>query len=100
MQEHRATSKLFGRLDGDDRVSEGHKSCCVAPRPRADIESATRSRRDQLQDGRLSVCKRDALIALEQFRSLLGVVFGSTDPSRLHPNIFRLLSPYPCQITT
>jgi hypothetical protein len=77
MQEHRATAKFFGRFDGDDRVPEGHKSCRVAPGPRADIESATRSRRDQLQDGRMSICKRDALIALEQLRSLVGIVFGS-----------------------
>jgi hypothetical protein len=33
MQEHRATSKFFGRLDGDDRVSEGRKSCCIAACP-------------------------------------------------------------------
>jgi hypothetical protein len=51
MQDHRATSKFFGRFDGDDRVPEGHESCGVSARPRADIESATGSRRDQLQDG-------------------------------------------------
>ena len=74
----------FGRFDGDDRVPEGRKSCRVASGPRADIKSVTRSRRNQLQDGRMSICKRDALIALEQLRSLVGIVFGSADPSHLH----------------
>ena len=35
-----------------------------------------------MQDGRMSICKRDALIALEQLWSLVGIVFRSADPSR------------------
>ena len=70
MQEHRATAKFFGRFDGDDRASEGYKSCRISPGPRADIEYATRNRRVQMQDGRMSICERDALIALEQLRKV------------------------------
>jgi hypothetical protein len=65
-------------------LPEGDESCCIAPRTRSDIESATRSGRDQLQNRRMRICKRDTLIAFEQLRSLVGIVFGSADPSRLH----------------
>jgi hypothetical protein len=50
----------------------------------APISRARQGAGDQLQDGRMSNRKRDALIPLEQLRGLESIVFGATDPSCLH----------------
>src|SRR6516225_2203558 len=84
MQEHSAAAKLLGRFDGDDRVSQRREARRIAPGARTDIENPAGSGREQVHDKTMSIRKRDALVALEQLRRLLGIVLGASDPDRFH----------------
>ena len=79
MQQHRAPAKFLGRFNGDNRVAQGRAARRVAPGAQTNIENPTWRLRDQVQDGSMCIGKRDALVALEQLRGLIGVVFGSAD---------------------
>ena len=85
MQEHSAAAKFFGRLDGNDRVSQRREARRVPSGARADIENPAGSGRDQVHNETMGIAERDALVALEQLRRLLGIALGAADPDRSHP---------------
>src|SRR5260370_30261956 len=85
MQYQRAAAKLFGRLYRDSSMSNGGEPRRIAPRSGADVEGAARIMRDQVHNSTMRVGERDALVALEQVRRLLGIVFSTADPNRSHP---------------
>ena len=82
MQGHGAATEFFSRFDGGDSVSQRYKTRRVAPGARTDIENATRSRRDQMDDRTMVIGKGDALITPKQLGRLLGIVLGAADPYR------------------